>query len=475
MADFDDFELIDDDDSSLSPQERAREEAFLKEVKKRRVMLRQPKKFPSADRVEAARWLGEAGDPSAIPELVLVYQKDKTPGMKEAAAYSLGMMKALEEALNDPDEADYALGLTRDIILKGKFGRKGRSLRPFLALLTVTLVIFLGLALVLSPPGEGGTIASGEGTDEAAASEEVEGTAVAVATEDDASPEPAATSTPLPPTATPTETLSPAEELAAYYAALQADAATLREQFLRVTRQSQQQDCSIDFNDPEPYVVPLGADNPTMLEGITLQLNEVRESLATVRAFYDEACAFRRSIVRQEALDQDTIVVEAQRRLTQDIEPLLATLGVQAPTSEAQGDPNAQPTQDITAARVHIAALEDIIIAMTGLRGEAVRIQTYWGDIQQFGTSEGCFQSQPIIPEAYTLPADVAAEFPTLQTAADLVNTGLLLTQQSFEGFFAACNNNTLSQDLATFQEQANGAVEAFNGAQDLLDALRRG
>jgi len=474
MAGFDDFEQdFEPQDEEFTAEEQAREEAFLQEVRKRRVMLRRAKKYPAKDRIEAARWLGEAGDPSAIPELVLVYRKDPTPGMKETAAYSLGMMKALEEALNDPDEAEYALDLTRDIILKGKFGRQGRRLRPILAVLSVTFIVFLGAALALAPPGDGGTIASGDDTQEAESVPADATDVAAVPTSETEGASALATSTPAP-SATPTQELSATEQLAAYYAALEADASALHEQFLLVTRQSQMQDCNYPFNDPEPYVVPVGVENRTMMEGISMQLNEVRETLAGVRAVYTEACNFRRRLTRQEALDQDDLVVEAQRRLRQDIQPLLGELGVQAPTSEASDTSDAEPTQDITAARVHITALEDIIISMTGIRGEAVRIQTYWNDIAQFGTSEGCFQSEPLLPEPYTLPDDVATEFPSLQAAADLVNTGLGLTQQAATGFYNACNNDTLQQDLGTFQEQANGAVQAFQSAQELLDALLR-
>ncbi|MCA9913451.1 MAG: hypothetical protein KC496_08875 [Anaerolineae bacterium] len=467
MADVDNFDL---EDNGLSPEEEARQEAFLKEVNKRRHMLRKPKNFPAAERLEAAKWLGEAGDPSAIPELILVYQKDKTPGMKDAAGYSLGMMKALGEALNDPDEADHALELTRDIVLHGKFGRAGRRLRPLLLLLTLTFIGIMAV-VVLTAPSDDTTIAAGGITQEAESSEEA-------STEASQQVAAADTSVPTeiqPPTATPepTRELSVTEQMGVYFSAMQEDAAVLHEQFTAVFRQGQMQNCSVTFNNPDAFTVPAGVENQTRLQGISIQMNAVRDSLTPVIERYQEACLFRQQFTRDEAQSLDDIVVEAQRALNQDIRPLFDSVGVLAPTSES---PNgAEPTQDISVARVHITTLEDIIIDMTGLRGEAARIQTYWNDIQQFGTSEGCFQGQPFIPEAYELPQNIASEFPTLQTATDLVNTGLALTRQASDAFFTACNNGTLEQDLEAYLEQANGALTAFENAQTLLDDLRRG
>src|SRR5262245_9847336 len=103
----------DDEPEVLSYAEREkRQAAFLKEVETRRTILKKPKHYQPKESVEAAYWLGEAGDPSAIPELVLVYNKDKTSGMKEAATYALGMFKALQEALDDPEMQDEVLQIT---------------------------------------------------------------------------------------------------------------------------------------------------------------------------------------------------------------------------------------------------------------------------------------------------------------------------------------------------------------------------
>lgn len=78
-----------------------------------------------ATRKQAAEWLGEAGEPTAITALVQAYKNDSDAGVKQAAAYSLGMFRKLEEALNGPD-ADKVQKLIEDIVYKGKMGRKAR-------------------------------------------------------------------------------------------------------------------------------------------------------------------------------------------------------------------------------------------------------------------------------------------------------------------------------------------------------------
>lgn len=76
-----------------------------------------------ATRKQAAEWLGEAGEPTAITALVQAYKNDSDASVKQAAAYSLGMFRKLEEALNGPD-ADKVQKLIEDIVYKGKMGRK---------------------------------------------------------------------------------------------------------------------------------------------------------------------------------------------------------------------------------------------------------------------------------------------------------------------------------------------------------------
>src|SRR5687768_11935405 len=182
---------------SFEEQDR-RQTAFEQEVARRRLMLRKPKNYPAKERVDAAYWLGEAGDPQAIPELVLVYNKDKTKGMKEAAAYALGMFKALKTAMDDPEMEDEIYATTERIVFRGQFGKRysGASMLPQIGL-AVSFVVLLIIGYFAGQFSEANQI-----------QEAIEaGTATAAA-----------------PTGTPDTFEAAAADLTAYYSALNDDA-----------------------------------------------------------------------------------------------------------------------------------------------------------------------------------------------------------------------------------------------------------
>jgi hypothetical protein len=93
-----------------------------------------------ATRKQAAEWLGEAGEPTAITALAQAYKNDSDASVKQAAAYSLGMFRKLEEALNGPD-ADKVQKLIEDIVYKGKMGRRSRIPRKGMVKLLLGLLL----------------------------------------------------------------------------------------------------------------------------------------------------------------------------------------------------------------------------------------------------------------------------------------------------------------------------------------------
>jgi hypothetical protein len=105
-------------------------------------------------RRRAAAWLGEAGDPSAITRLRQIYERDPDRKVRAAAAYSLGMFRALEQGMNGEDsEAVY--DLLEDIALHGKMGRRlpvptGVMRRVVFGLL-VSLTLLLVFSLLIWP------------------------------------------------------------------------------------------------------------------------------------------------------------------------------------------------------------------------------------------------------------------------------------------------------------------------------------
>src|SRR5690606_23212771 len=126
-------------------------DAFEAKVRKNIKLLSAP---DAKVRRESAAWLGEAGDPSAITRLRQLYEEDPDKGVRQAAAYSLGMFSALEAGLNGPNQEDVVQRL-EDIALKGKFGSRSRMpvgfLRKLLLGLLVSLAILLALNFVVWP------------------------------------------------------------------------------------------------------------------------------------------------------------------------------------------------------------------------------------------------------------------------------------------------------------------------------------
>src|SRR5262245_37923547 len=72
-------------------------------------------------RRQAAEWLGEAGDPTAITMLAQVYKNDPDTGVREKAGYALGMFRKLEQELNGPN-SEKVMDLLQDVALNGKMG-----------------------------------------------------------------------------------------------------------------------------------------------------------------------------------------------------------------------------------------------------------------------------------------------------------------------------------------------------------------
>ncbi|MDQ7033901.1 MAG: hypothetical protein Q9P01_03410 [Anaerolineae bacterium] len=187
---------------SYADSERLQEE-FEQNVVKRREMLRRPKHYPAKERIAAAYWLGEAGDPQAIPELVLVYKRDKTKGMKEAATYSLGMFKALKNIWDNPEQQEQVYDISEDIIFRGQLGK--RFNRSQFMLPQIGLVISFVVLMMIG-------FAAGQFSSAKQASR---ATAVAVETE-------------LAPTPTEDTFESAVDELSAYYTVLNNDARSCR-------------------------------------------------------------------------------------------------------------------------------------------------------------------------------------------------------------------------------------------------------
>ncbi len=100
-------------------------------------------------RRQAAQWLGEAGDPTAITMLAQVYKNDPDSGVREKAGYALGMFRKLEQELSGPN-SEKVMDLLQEVALNGKMGGQSFITRRGLVKLELGLLISAVLVAVLS-------------------------------------------------------------------------------------------------------------------------------------------------------------------------------------------------------------------------------------------------------------------------------------------------------------------------------------
>lgn len=438
---------------SFADQERLQQK-FEQEVAKRRVMLRRPKQYGAKERVEAAYWLGEAGDPQAIPELVLVYNRDKTKGMKEAATYALGMFKALKNTWENPEQQEEVYDISENIIFRGQFGKRFSSaqfMMPQIGL-GVSFVVLLVIGFLA------GQFSSGQQASNA--------TAVAVETE-------------LAPTPTEDTFDFAVDDLSAYYNDLDNDARVLQGQMSTVT-QGQSQDCTIVFINPQPYNLSQARQDDEVLVNVTTQLNERREALIPIRDAFQDACDTGQAIARGTGLELAQSVIAVQNGLRAVASELFGEeTGAEAPptlefTPAPVVSPTPQPTINFSIIRPHFDSLTNIISQMTvPIRGNATRQEVFWQNLLDFRSSEGCEQPAITVPEDYDLPVDLGNQFPDLGSAASSVNTGLAALRDSVSGFALACQAEDPTTAANTGVAQAQLALASFREAQGFLDALQ--
>lgn len=464
MADQDDELLQDYDDPSGGDDDQdAKIKAFQKKVKGLEKIILSPKQQPVEKRREAVRMLGELGEVEVIPSLVRVYQKDKSPGMKEEAARALGMFKALEDALydSDPERQEYAQTLIESIVLHDAIGQRSRVKRRPLQILSGVLVITLIGLLALGMT---------------AASQKTGGETPTEAVASGSTDIPGITDTPIP---TPSDVPGIAALLQIDYAALSSDTSALRKEMLNSTRQ-QPIDCTVTLKKPIAIVLPATMTDAQIVS-VTETLNKARTDMAPIVQAYETACSTKQPIAPADANSFDGILVTIQTNLVQ-VPSKLSTFGVTpvvpvvtaapvTPTATETPTPTATPLDPKKFSR-HIAGLRDIVTKMTASAGYNTLLRQYWDDIVQSGSTGGCRNlPAPTIPEEYVLPEDIAASAPAeLITAVDNINTGLNLSRGSWNAFVRYCSDTTLASIASQQYTAADTAQTAFKEADTLID-----
>jgi hypothetical protein len=228
------------------------------------------------ERRKAATWLGEAGEPSAITRLKQIYEEDSDASVRQAAGYSLGMFKMLEQKMNGPD-SEHVYELLEDVQLRGKVGhrvpvRTGCLGRLIVALL-VSLAITLAFNFVIWPQYED-QIRNILGVEAPSAADSED--ADAPATDEEA--------------------------LTTLLTNLRADATLLQTQYADPSAL----DCEAAFANPTPYTTTDAA-----LTDLATRLNGQVVQLVTAKAPYTQACASDSPTLTAEQLAGPQAALEA--------------------------------------------------------------------------------------------------------------------------------------------------------------------
>lgn len=459
--------LTADSDGGLSDAELARrEELFHKRVKKQVAIMMSPKKFNDKQRAAAARLLGEYGEPTSIPYLLKAYKSDKSRAVRNAAAESLGMLKALGEMVtsDDPELRQAAGEVVTEIVLYNRLGRPPRmpagTVRAFSLVLMLLAVGVIGVAVAFVP---------NPNNDPSLIPMEVHLTQAAAAV------------TPSP-TATSSDPVVLIEQFRDLYAALDAESRLLQAQMLVITRQ-QPQDCSLVFRAPGPYTLPEILTTRPGLDELVAAYNRAEAVIARVREAFQQSCRTQQAIPRQDALNLSQEIIEAQRILA-NAEPIFALLGVALPptptailvptnTVEPSPTPTPTPTPDPTAARVQIRAMGTILSEMLGPRGKATTLSVYWQNVAGGSTADCLQMPPPLVPNDIIVIEDAAEVVPDLVPLANAINQALGIIRNSYQAFNTGCNTNQLRQLVDSQLPLVQAAVSALTEAQARLNTLQ--
>lgn len=475
MTDFNDELLAGlDDDASKAAAESRRQAAFEARVETY-IQAAQSPRLSKSKRLKAVQWLGESGEPKAIPTLVRIYNNSDDVKMREAAEYSLGMLRALDDAIDGTDqERDKALDLLEKIVHEGHIGKRANPRPYFIAigLLLLTFLIFAGVA---------GLMAAGM-------IELPDGPAVAQV---DLTP----SATPLPP-----DPDHVGAQLRLMHTNLTADAGLLLQQ-MQVASRGQSIDCSLTLSADQPFVMPAGLPEDALveLEPIAEAINEVQADLSPAMTAFQRSCTSQTAIPRQDALNYGDDIVAIQvrlRELTQmvlslpeefpTLQPTLTQPPATPTTAETATprvtpttvEPTPEPTSVISNRELQqqLVSMQNIVDEMTNLRGGVTVLVQYWNDVDFSGSTLGCREPVPTIPEDIVLSDEMAAAAPeSMLQAVENLNLGLGLSRQAWTSFTETCNRgeDALRNVVAQQKIVATTAQAALSDAEDLIAQAR--
>jgi hypothetical protein len=412
----------------------------------------------AAKRRDAAYFMGEAAYDDAVPTLINLYQNDKNPSVRRAAAYALGQFRAIEIAMSTGQQATLTALLRQ--VEAGNVGRRADT----------GGVVRLALALVLSMAIIGALF-----TFQSAIAGRLLGGR--------------------------TERLPLLRDIRAVYSRVVADTGTLRDEYLGViTGQSTRRtvSCVAFLNNVPPYVLDTRDANAYPdISAIVADLNTTIRLVSEARAPYDAACATdpasftaenatvaMRNVVtaveRTNALELAITAAEANTTVPTPIPPTPVPPTPAPPTPVPPTSPADVPTAAPTAPPIDLGrALTPLYAAIDSVidpRGAATLLVTYWEEVaRNNGRTEGCRAARPAIPDSVILDEADLSRSVELQRAQGVVNDALNALKSGWTDFQFACNSGTgelLARGPGNLAN-ARAALGAFANARALLDALR--
>lgn len=425
-------------------------DAFEAEVREK---IKQLASKDAGARRKAAAWLGEAGDPSAITGLAHTFKHDNDRSVRAAAAYSLGMFRALQKGLAEDSERTMTL---LQGVAEGKMG--GRTpIAPSAMLKVVGGLIVLAVLIFAAGVVLPGIMNATPATNGDTPTDIPQATEIANVADKDRA----------------TLLL----EIRQTYIGVSSDAQTLQAQFQSLM-QGSALDCAGFYNNPQPYQLSANnaaafADIATLVTDLNLALN----NLATAKARFDQHCDGVSPLTAAEAGAPMGSIVSTIQALPALDQAIVAAETFVPPTdaptitpeSDATDAPTAAPTATVDV-RPYRSDMLNILDRMTLPDGANSLLSRYWSE---GSAGDGCRGVSPTIPPDYILPPDVSQSSLDLTRAMLQVNTGLALVRDGWQLFSNACASGTVSGQAAFGLQQTATANEAFATARAALNNVR--
>lgn len=399
-----------------------------------------------AERKEAALYLGEAAAGDAVDSLVDLYENDGDRNVRKAAAYALGMFKAVEKEISKGDKSkERVVKLLEQVENRGRLGRRANrgSLYSTVWILLILFALLLGLIYFWQDTDRRGSVLLRVGAI----------------------------------TVTPDRRREQTFLISRQLELVRADLNTLTTQFQAV-EQGGVADCTAYFNNPAPLPPDVFLTTPE-LASVSTSLNGVLVDLLGSKSRFDSACsnpnaAFGAADVApfmptlSSALERIT-AIEAEFAPFAPIVPTITPI----PTATIDPRITPSPTAAVANPLSHLNALYELADSMNRPNSSTLVLKGYWEDVARTGDTLGCTARVIDTPDNYTLPAIDAEASPQLAHAVELINTALDAIREGWVTFRFSCNSQTLPANAAAQLQMIANAQSTFRSAIPVLDAVR--